>query len=60
MSPKVNHHAKQALNVGGRGGSRTHGRIAPTPDFESGALNHSATLPTISLKALPNELTAAT
>jgi hypothetical protein len=30
---------------GGRGGSRTHGRVTPTPDFESGALNHSATLP---------------
>ena len=32
--------------VGGRGGIRTHGRVAPTPDFESGAFNHSATLPT--------------
>jgi hypothetical protein len=31
--------------TGGRGGIRTHGRIAPTPDFESGAFNHSATLP---------------
>src|SRR3984885_14968926 len=30
---------------GGRGGIRTHGRVAPTPDFESGAFNHSATLP---------------
>jgi hypothetical protein len=24
---------------GGRGGIRTHGRIAPTPDFESGAFD---------------------
>ena len=32
-------------SVGGRGGIRTHGRVAPTPDFESGAFNHSATLP---------------
>src|ERR1035438_5849793 len=31
--------------VGGRGGIRTHVRIAPKPDFESGAFNHSATLP---------------
>jgi hypothetical protein len=31
--------------IGGRGGSRTHGTVARTPDFESGALNHSATLP---------------
>ena len=35
----------RALGNGGRGGIRTHGRIAPTPDFESGAFNHSATLP---------------
>src|SRR5689334_12252426 len=31
--------------AGGRGGIRTHVRIAPKPDFESGAFNHSATLP---------------
>ena len=31
--------------VGGRERIRTSGRIAPTPDFESGAFNHSATLP---------------
>src|ERR1039458_1460447 len=30
---------------GGRGGIRTPGRVTPTPDFESGAFNHSATLP---------------
>ena len=30
---------------GGRGGIRTHVRIAPKPDFESGAFNRSATLP---------------
>ena len=30
---------------GGRGGIRTHGSLATTPDFESGAFNHSATLP---------------
>src|ERR1035437_6733431 len=31
--------------VGGRGGIRTHGTVARTSDFESGAFNHSATLP---------------
>ena len=30
---------------GGRGGIRTPGWVAPSPDFESGTLNHSATLP---------------
>jgi hypothetical protein len=30
---------------GGRGGIRTHGTVARTSDFESGAFNHSATLP---------------
>ena len=30
---------------GGRGGIRTHGGLAPTPVFKTGALNHSATLP---------------
>jgi hypothetical protein len=32
--------------VGGRGGIRTPGTVTRTPDFESGAFNHSATLPT--------------
>src|SRR6267378_8457761 len=35
---------------GGRERIRTSGRITPTPDFESGAFNHSATLP---LESLP-------
>jgi hypothetical protein len=30
---------------GGRGGIRTHGGLAPTPVFKTGALNRSATLP---------------
>jgi hypothetical protein len=33
------------LRVGGRGGIRTHGTLAGTPVFKTGALNHSATLP---------------
>src|SRR2546423_15044520 len=33
------------VKTGGRERIRTSGRIAPTPDFESGAFNHSATLP---------------
>ena len=31
---------------GGEGGIRTHGGFAPTPDFESGTFDHSATSPT--------------
>ena len=31
--------------TGGRGGIRTHGALAGTPVFKTGALNHSATLP---------------
>src|SRR6266481_1217448 len=46
------HHAKIWQIDGGRGGIRTHGRIAPTPDFESGAFNHSATLPLESTRLL--------
>lgn len=30
---------------GGRGEIRTHGTLAGTPVFKTGALNHSATLP---------------
>ncbi len=30
---------------GGRGEIRTHDRVTPTPDFESGAFNRSATRP---------------
>ena len=33
-------HAARASNGGGSG-IRTHGEIAPTPDFESGALNRA-------------------
>ena len=32
---------------GGRGGIRTHGTVARTPVFKTGALNHSATLPVL-------------
>ena len=31
--------------IGGEGGIRTHGRLKPTPDFESGTFDHSATSP---------------
>ena len=31
--------------IGGEGGIRTHGRIAPTPVFKTGAFNRSATSP---------------
>ena len=33
------------MNSGGEGGIRTHGGFAPTPDFESGTFDHSATSP---------------
>jgi hypothetical protein len=33
------------LIPGGEGGIRTHGRLLPTPDFESGTFDHSATSP---------------
>ena len=32
-------------NIGGEGGIRTLGRFDPTPDFESGTFDHSATSP---------------
>src|SRR3954453_6841725 len=35
----------QIMVAGGEGGIRTHGRLAPTPVFKTGALNHSATSP---------------
>jgi hypothetical protein len=38
--------------IGGRGGIRTHGTLAGTPVFKTGALNHSATLPDRSDQAL--------
>ena len=38
--------------VGGRERIRTSGSLATTSDFESGAFNHSATLPTIDFQAL--------
>jgi hypothetical protein len=36
---------EEAARTGGRGGIRTHGTLAGTPVFKTGALNHSATLP---------------
>ena len=32
--------------IGGRGGIRTHGELAPSAVFKTAALNHSTTLPT--------------
>src|SRR5882757_5971402 len=36
----------------GRGGIRTHGTLAGTPVFKTGALNHSATLPSQEFQSL--------
>jgi hypothetical protein len=38
--------------TGGRGGIRTHGTLAGTPVFKTGALNHSATLPSLRHQSL--------
>ena len=40
------------MTVGGRGGIRTHGTLAGTPVFKTGALNHSATLPSLEFSDL--------
>ena len=56
--PAKPRNAEQSLDlinvseVGGRERIRTSGRLTPTPDFESGAFNHSATLPLIELQSL--------
>src|SRR5258706_13635359 len=39
-------------HTGGRGGIRTHGTLAGTPVFKTGALNHSATLPALEFRDL--------
>jgi hypothetical protein len=41
---------------GGRGGIRTHGTLAGTPVFKTGALNHSATLPAQEFRDLAETL----
>jgi hypothetical protein len=38
--------------TGGWGGIRTHGTLAGTPVFKTGALNHSATHPGFELQLL--------
>jgi hypothetical protein len=43
---------KGEQSTGGRGGIRTHGTLAGTPVFKTGALNHSATLPSLEHQSL--------
>src|SRR6476619_2352520 len=43
---------KREQYTGGRGGIRTHGTLAGTPVFKTGALNHSATLPSLDVSDL--------
>jgi hypothetical protein len=43
--PPTKNAPEGAFVVGGEGGIRTHGGLAPTPDFESGTFDHSATSP---------------
>lgn len=40
-------HPRAAADVGGGGGIRTHGKLAPSVVFKTTALNHSATPPTL-------------
>ena len=40
---------------GGEGGIRTHGGFAPTPDFESGTFDHSATSPVRAIGGINRE-----
>ena len=47
------------LANGGRGGIRTPDSLATTPDFESGAFNHSATLPLGTFISHAHELRAS-
>ena len=59
QSPRIPHEYAQRRKFcpdeldGGEGGIRTHGKIAPTSDFESGAFNHSATSPIFSSNGFP-------
>ncbi len=39
--------------TGGEGGIRTHGDVAATPVFKTGAFNHSATSPYPDLRGKP-------
>ena len=45
---------RQSTVFGGWGGIRTHGELAPTPVFKTGALNRSATHPNRGIKHLPD------
>jgi hypothetical protein len=47
VSPSSEKLSNEINIIGGRGGIRTHGTLAGTPVFKTGALNHSATLPTV-------------
>ncbi len=44
-SKKTRNRLGLRVTFGGEGGIRTHGRFDPTPDFESGTFDHSATSP---------------
>ena len=47
---------EEMQSIGGRGGIRTHGTLAGTPVFKTGALNHSATLPNQQFQVLSGGL----
>ena len=50
-SPETQNAPRGVCISGGEGGIRTHGTASRTPDFKSGALDHSATSPKIVIPA---------
>jgi hypothetical protein len=49
MIRQIDNNSAISIGFGGRGGIRTHGTLAGTPVFKTGALNHSATLPNLEI-----------
>jgi hypothetical protein len=52
INDKKPYYTTISMRTGGRGGIRTHGTLAGTPVFKTGALNHSATLPCLEFRDL--------
>ena len=56
---EITRYLRDELKLGGRERIRTSGTVTRTPDFESGAFDHSATLPSILLHRVLPELRPA-
>jgi hypothetical protein len=52
IAPESTRRIRDLGQAGGRGGIRTHGTLAGTPVFKTGALNRSATLPSLRHQSL--------